>query len=98
MSELELPDVETDTQPENQLDRDDHLRPEFVRAVLDAVEDGDDEAEADGQRDHEEVVDGGDAELPPCEFEGIHEAALLRQAIDRDDAVAGYHHPSPRTS
>ncbi|SFN98136.1 magnesium transporter [Sphingomonas sp. OK281] len=43
MSELELPEVETDTQPENQLDRDDHLRPEFVRAVLDAVEDGDDE-------------------------------------------------------
>ena len=44
MSELELPEVETDTQPETQLDRDDHLRPEFVRAVLDAVEDGDDEA------------------------------------------------------
>lgn len=43
MSELELPEVETDTQPETQLDRDDHLRPEFVRAVLDAVEDGDDE-------------------------------------------------------
>ena len=40
MSELELPEVET----ENQLDRDDHLRPEFVRAVLDAVEDGNDEA------------------------------------------------------
>ena len=40
MSELELPEVEA----ENQLDRDDHLRPEFVRAVLDAVEDGDDEA------------------------------------------------------
>ncbi|MGA1798343.1 magnesium transporter [Sphingomonas sp. 4RDLI-65] len=44
MSELELPEPETDTQPENQLDRDDHLRPEFVRAVLDAVENGDDEA------------------------------------------------------
>ena len=44
MSELELPEVETETQPETQLDRDDHLRPEFVRAVLDAVEDGDDEA------------------------------------------------------
>ena len=43
MSELELPEVETDTQPETQLDRDDHLRPEFVRAVLDAVEQGDDE-------------------------------------------------------
>jgi magnesium transporter len=43
MSELELPEVETETQPENQLDRDDHLRPEFVRAVLDAVENGDDE-------------------------------------------------------
>ena len=43
MSELELPEVETDTQPETQLDRDDHLRPEFVRAVLDAVEHGDDE-------------------------------------------------------
>ncbi|KQS48219.1 MULTISPECIES: magnesium transporter [unclassified Sphingomonas] len=44
MSELELPEPETDTQPETQLDRDDHLRPEFVRAVLDAVEDGNDEA------------------------------------------------------
>ena len=43
MSELELPEPETDTAPETQLDRDDHLRPEFVRAVLDAVEDGDDE-------------------------------------------------------
>jgi len=43
MSELELPEVETETQPETQLDRDDRLRPEFVRAVLDAVEDGDDE-------------------------------------------------------
>ncbi len=44
MSELELPEPETDTAPETQLDRDDHLRPEFVRAVLDAVEDGNDEA------------------------------------------------------
>ncbi|MES2421660.1 MAG: magnesium transporter [Pseudomonadota bacterium] len=44
MSELELPEPETDTAPETQLDRDDHLRPEFVRAVLDAVENGDDEA------------------------------------------------------
>ena len=43
MSELELPEVEIETQPETQLDRDDRLRPEFVRAVLDAVEDGDDE-------------------------------------------------------
>ncbi|MBB3586695.1 magnesium transporter [Sphingomonas aerolata] len=44
MSELELPEVETETQPETQLDRDDRLRPEFVRAVLDAVEDGDNAA------------------------------------------------------
>ncbi|MEG8018945.1 magnesium transporter [Sphingomonas sp. LR55] len=44
MSELELPEPETDTAPETQLDRDDHLRPEFVRAVLDAVENGNDEA------------------------------------------------------
>ncbi|RMB51706.1 Mg2+ transporter MgtE [Sphingomonas sp. PP-CE-3A-406] len=44
MSELELPEPETETAPETQLDRDDHLRPEFVRAVLDAVEDGNDEA------------------------------------------------------
>ncbi|BCA63156.1 magnesium transporter [Sphingomonas sp. HMP9] len=43
MSELELPEPETEIQPETQLDRDDHLRPEFVRAVLDAVEAGDDE-------------------------------------------------------
>jgi len=44
MSELELPEVETETQPETQLDRDDRLRPELVRAVLDAVEDGDNAA------------------------------------------------------
>ncbi len=44
MSELELPEVETETPPETQLDRDDRLRPEFVRAVLDAVEDGDNAA------------------------------------------------------
>jgi len=44
MSELELPEVETETQPETQLDRDDRLRPEFVRAVLDAVEEGDNAA------------------------------------------------------
>ncbi|MEG3161857.1 magnesium transporter [Sphingomonas sp. LB2R24] len=44
MSELELPEPETDIAPETQLDRDDHLRPEFVRAVLDAVENGNDEA------------------------------------------------------
>ena len=67
----------------------------LARGDPEGLQDGDDEAESDGQRDHEEVVDGGDAELPPCEFEGIHEAALLRQAFDRDNAVAGYHHPSP---
>ncbi|KQM64222.1 magnesium transporter [Sphingomonas sp. Leaf17] len=39
MSETELPEVEGETQ----LDEDDRLKPEFVRAVLDAVEDGDPE-------------------------------------------------------
>lgn len=39
MSEIELPEAETETQ----LDRDDRLKPEFVRAVLDAVEQGDTE-------------------------------------------------------
>jgi len=42
MSETELPDAPATEQDE--LDEDDRLRPEFVRAVLDAVEDGDDEA------------------------------------------------------
>lgn len=40
MSEIELPEAETETQ----LDEDDRLKPEFVRAVLDAVEAGDTEA------------------------------------------------------
>ncbi len=39
MSETELPEIEGETQ----LDEDDRLKPEFVRAVLDAVEDGDPE-------------------------------------------------------
>ncbi len=42
MSETELPDAPANEQDE--LDEDDRLRPEFVRAVLDAVEQGDDEA------------------------------------------------------
>ena len=42
MSDTELPIIETDA--ENELDEDDRLRPAFVRAVLDAVEAGDDEA------------------------------------------------------
>ena len=40
MSETELTQPEADSQ---QLDEDDRLKPEFVRAVLDAVEDGDSE-------------------------------------------------------
>ncbi len=43
MSDIELPDVETETQLASQLDGDDRLKPEFVRAVLDAVEAGDTE-------------------------------------------------------
>ena len=39
MSETELPEIEGETQ----LDEDDRLKPEFVRAVLDAVENGDPE-------------------------------------------------------
>ena len=42
MSETELADTPVTEQDE--LDEDDRLRPEFVRAVLDAVADGDDEA------------------------------------------------------
>lgn len=45
MSETELGPAEIDaTQPDSQLDGDDRLKPEFVRAVLDAVEVGDNEA------------------------------------------------------
>ena len=42
MSETELmPEIESDSaDTETQLDRDDRLKPEFVRAVLDAVEEG----------------------------------------------------------
>ncbi len=40
MSDIELPEIETETQ----LDEDDRLKPEFVRAVLDAVEAGDTES------------------------------------------------------
>jgi len=40
VSDIELPEVETETQ----LDEDDRLKPEFVRAVLDAVEAGDTES------------------------------------------------------
>jgi magnesium transporter len=42
MSETELPEVEAPV--EDELDEDDRLRPEFVRAVLDAVEAGENEA------------------------------------------------------
>ncbi|KQU53068.1 magnesium transporter [Sphingomonas sp. Leaf339] len=41
MSTSELPDIEVEA--ETELDEDDHLRPEFIRAVLDAVADGNDE-------------------------------------------------------
>ncbi|WP_375421652.1 magnesium transporter [uncultured Sphingomonas sp.] len=44
MIETELPDMDTEAEADSQLDRDDRLRPEFVRAVLDAVEAGDTEA------------------------------------------------------
>jgi len=43
VSDIELPDADIDAEVENQLDEDDRLRPEFVRAVQDAVEAGDDE-------------------------------------------------------
>ncbi|MBB5713414.1 magnesium transporter [Sphingomonas aerophila] len=45
MSETELPEARADAEveTESQLDRDDRLRPEFVQAVLDAVEAGDTE-------------------------------------------------------
>ncbi len=43
MSEIELPEIETETHLASQLDGDDRLKPEFVRAVLDAVEAGDTE-------------------------------------------------------
>ncbi len=46
MSETDLTDPEllAEAAPETQLDEDDRLKPEFVRAVLDAVEAGDSEA------------------------------------------------------
>ncbi|HEX8485193.1 magnesium transporter [Sphingomonas sp.] len=43
MTESELPEADGETQVAEQLDRDDRLKPEFVRAVLDAVEAGDTE-------------------------------------------------------
>jgi magnesium transporter len=41
MSETELPPIEAEDETEDQLDEDDRLKPEFVRAVLDAVYAGD---------------------------------------------------------
>ncbi len=41
MIETELPEMDMEAEADSQLDRDDRLRPEFVRAVLDAVEVGD---------------------------------------------------------
>ena len=43
MSDIELPESGIDDEVENQLDEDDRLKPEFVRAVQEAVEAGDDE-------------------------------------------------------
>ena len=41
MIETGLPEMDMEAEADSQLDRDDRLRPEFVRAVLDAVEAGD---------------------------------------------------------
>ncbi|WP_445191080.1 magnesium transporter [Sphingomonas sp. Tas61C01] len=41
MIETELPEVDIEAEGDSRLDRDDRLRPEFVRAVLDAVDAGD---------------------------------------------------------
>ncbi len=46
-----------------------------LRAVPGGLEPRDRERESDGQRDEQEVVDGGDAELPPREHQRIHERA-----------------------
>ncbi|MCY1215598.1 hypothetical protein D9M72_274480 [compost metagenome] len=40
-------------------------------AVPDRLDDCHHEAQPDGQRDHHEVVNGGDSELPACDFQSV---------------------------
>jgi magnesium transporter len=80
MSDTELPD-EVDDNP--QLDEDDRLKPEFVRAVLDAVDAGDDE----GARALVEPLHPADIadlfELTPHEERG-HLAKAITDLLDAD--------------
>ena len=50
-----------------------------VRAHPGGVEDGDDEGHADRDRHEEEVVHGGDGELPPGQVRCIHEGSARGQ-------------------
>ena len=43
----------------------------FAGAVPERLDQGHDQAKADRQRHHHEVVDGGDTELPACDFQGV---------------------------
>jgi magnesium transporter len=83
MSEIELPEQDTDEEEvETQLDEDDRLKPEFVRAVRDAVEAGEDE-EARALVEPLHPADIADLfELTPQE----DRAALARAVTDLLDA------------
>jgi magnesium transporter len=85
MSDIELPvdpALEEEIEVENQLDEDDRLKPEFVRAVLEAVEEGDDE-EARALVEPLHPADIADLfELTPQE----DRAALARAVTDLLDA------------
>jgi hypothetical protein len=49
----------------------------LVGAHPHGVHDRDHDPQADGQRDHQEVVDGGDPELPACEVQHVHGCLLV---------------------
>jgi magnesium transporter len=80
MSETDLPETDVDTA---QLDEDDRLKPEFVRSVLDAVEDGD----AEGARALVEPLHPADIadlfELTPHELRAAL-ATALENLLDGD--------------
>src|SRR3712207_3563010 len=54
----------------------------LASAHPEGVHDGDEQPQAEGQRDHQEVVDGRDAELPPGDLEHVHRGFSLCRTID----------------
>jgi hypothetical protein len=85
--ELELLDDAGD-QAQREVDREElaeELRqPEHLGVAMakpGGLEAGDDEREADRHRDEEEVVHGGNCELPSCDVHGAHGAPSVRSVL-----------------